>query len=259
MNGIFNRRTVWIVLLSLVFTGASVMGEEQQRLFEEGNAFYREGEWAKALAAYDNILTMGYESGFLYYNMGNCYYKLENVGRSILYYERARKWIPGNPDLMANLALANLSVVDKIEPLKEFIVSRLLRGVFTLFPYNTHVIITLTAYCFFMGTLITWIVTRRNTLRKVMVRMIWILGIVFLILGISLAGRSIDQNRRIEAVILADRVDVMSAPNPEGGIEVFTLHEGTKVRLDQRAGDWIEIILADGKVGWVKREVLEII
>ena len=128
-----------------------------------------------------------------------------------------------------------------------------------MFPYNTHVIITLTAYCFFMGTLITWIVTRRNTLRKVMVRMIWILGIVFLILGIFLAGRSIDQNRRIEAVILADRVDVMSAPNPEGGIEVFTLHEGTKVRLDQRAGDWIEIILADGKVGWVKREVLEII
>ena len=85
-----------------------------------------------------------------------------------------------------------------------------------------------------------------------------IFGILLLISTLSLYSQYRETKTRIEAVILQDRVDVMSAPGGEG-VDVFAIHEGTKVRLDQFSNEWVEIILADGKVGWVKREVLEVI
>ena len=59
-----------------------------------------------------------------------------------------------------------------------------------------------------------------------------------------------------EAVVMASEVSVLSAPSSDGGLVLFSLHGGTKVRVDQRAGDWVEVVLEDGKVGWLRSEVL---
>ena len=63
----------------------------------------------------------------------------------------------------------------------------------------------------------------------------------------------------IDAIVLDDEVSVQSAPSDDLALQVFTIHEGTKARIDQQSGDWAEIVLADGKVGWVRVELLEII
>ncbi len=62
-----------------------------------------------------------------------------------------------------------------------------------------------------------------------------------------------------EAVVLQLRVDVMSAPLHDETLTVFTVHEGTKVRIDRLFGEWAEVVLEDGRVGWVPVEVLETI
>jgi hypothetical protein len=85
-----------------------------------------------------------------------------------------------------------------------------------------------------------------------------VFGILFIVFGLSLISNIQESKTRIEAIILTDKIDVLSAPSEEG-IEVFSLHEGTKVRIDLTSGEWAEIVLADGKVGWVKQESLEII
>ena len=98
-----------IILAALTLTGSLLSAaDSRESLFLEGNKCYQSGQYEEALSAYQRILDAGFESGPLYYNMGNCCYKLSRIGPSILYYERAARSIPADEDLNANLAMANL-------------------------------------------------------------------------------------------------------------------------------------------------------
>lgn len=253
------RKTIIAVGFIVLFGSTYTMAEEKEQLFLTANSAYQEGRYGDALASYEKILELGYESGSLYYNMGNCYYKIREIGRAVLFYERAKKLIPKDENLKFNLSLTNLAVVDKIEPRKPFLLIRITRGFTHLLPQPVLVWVVIGSYLTFMSSVIVWIVSRRSVIRILGFRLGILFGILFLVSGLSFVGRIRESKNSVEGVILADRVDVMSAPSEGEGVEVFSLHEGTKVRLDQRSGEWVEIILADGKVGWVKREVLEII
>ena len=84
-------------------------------------------------------------------------------------------------------------------------------------------------------------------------------GGVVLVLGLNLAIRELEIGQAEEAVVLEPQVDVMSAPVDDETLTIFTVHEGTKVRVDRRAEEWAEVVLEDGRVGWVRAEVLETI
>ena len=259
MDHMIFKKTIGVYCLIFLFYSGFVYSQETTQFAITGNTHYQNSEYEKALNAYREIVDRGYESGVLYYNIGNCYYKLQNIGRAILYYERAKRLMPRDEDLKTNLALANLGVVDKISPRKEFLLFRIVRGFTHLLPKTLLIWIVTGFYLSTIGFIILWIVARNRILRRIAFRMGILLGILFLVFGLSLLGRILEEGKRVEGIILADKVDVMSSPSDEGGMEVFSLHEGTKVRIDQKSGDWIEIVLADGKVGWVKSEVLEII
>ena len=249
--------TIWrTFVVVLVLVGGSRAGE-RENLFSEGNRFYQAGNYAAALEAYQKILDAGYKSGGLYYNMGNCYYKLQDVGRAVLFYERAKRLMPGDEDLETNLALANLGVVDQITPRPEFVVFRVFRGVVHLLSLSVLVWIVAVSYAGLMGSLIVWVVSRKFVFRRAGAHGAIVLGVLFSVVGLVLVDRLREERNRVEGVILAGKVDVMSAPNED--TELFSLHEGTKVRVDETSGEWMEIVLVDGKVGWVKQEVLEII
>jgi len=224
--------------------------------FEEGNRLYREGRYEQALQAYKSILESGLESGFVYYNIGNCHYKLNRIGPAILYYERAARWMPNDPDLRANLALANLAVVDRIEPVRPFFLLRFSRWMMRLLTVEEWIGLTTVLYLIFMTFTILRIVTRKPRARRILSRFGAVSAILFLLAGLVLLARLRSDARFAEAVIMRPEVVVMSGPGEET-TEIFTLHEGTKVSLDSRSGEWVEIILADGKVGWVRAEVLE--
>lgn len=255
---IFKKR-MGVYSFIFLFHSGLVYSQETTQYFIVGNTHYQNSEYEEALNVYMEVIDRSYESGDLYYNIGNCYYKLQNIGRAILYYERAKRLIPRDEDLKTNLALANLAVIDKITPRKEFLLFRIVRGFTHLLPKPPLIWIVTGFYLSTIGFIILWIVARNHILRRIAFRMGILLGILLLVFGLSLLGRILEEGKRIEGIILVDKVDVMSSPSDEGGMEVFSLHDGTKVRIDQKSGDWIEIVLADGKVGWVKSEVLEII
>jgi tetratricopeptide (TPR) repeat protein len=252
------HQKVIILVAILTFFSVKIFAGEKERHFAEGNTYYQNGQYTKAVEAYQKIVDMGYESGSVYYNLGNCYYKMQDIGRTILYYERAKRLIPGDEDLKANLALANLAVVDKINPHSEFVLNRIIQWFIHLLPQMILGVVAIGFYLATVVSLVIWIVSRKRVVRLIGLRMSTLFGILFFIFGFSLLGNVREAETNIEAVVLVDKVDVMGAPSDEG-VEVFSLHEGTKVRIDQRTKDWIEIILADGKVGWVKQEVLGII
>ncbi len=258
MKQIINPKLLFLILLSVLFFTGTALADEKSRLFEEGTRLYQEGHFLEALDHYHSILEMGYASGAVYYNIGNCYYKLNEIGRAILYFEKAKQFLPNDEDLNANLALANLNVVDKIEPLPQFILIRIVKGLYNLFPSSFLLYSAGTLYLLTVLFLILWFAVRPFYIRQFGLRSSIVTGVLLVIILLIFWGQSYENRSNVEAVILADTVQVQASPSEES-TELFILHAGTKVRIDQDRVDWVEIVLLDGKVGWVKKDILEVI
>ncbi len=250
------RNRCVFTVLAAALAAASASPAEMDRLFLEANRLYQTGNYQEALVNYSKIVQSGYESGPLYYNMGNCYYKLSDIGRAILQYERAKRLMPRDEDLKANLAMANLATVDKIEPQADFLLIALVNGFVHAIPAAPLIVLVLAFYVLGAAFLTVWVVSRTRWLRSLAFKISIVCAVLLAVSGLSLFAQERGIRLRKESVILSDKVDVLSAPGGEG-VEVFSLHTGTKVRTDQQTGGWIEIILPDRKMGWVKKEVLE--
>jgi len=245
-----------LVIIALLTT--ALFAGPADDLFNDGNRLYQAGQYQAALDKYSQIARLGQESSALYFNMGNCYYKMQDLGRAILFYERALRLSPGDEDIQTNLGIAQLATPDKIERQPDFILTRLVRAYCRLLPRNVQIGLVIGLYLGLMAGVILWVLTRGRVIGIWAGRASVVLAVLLLLAGASLAGRWSEERNRREAVILATKVDVMSAPGAQA-VEVFSLHAGAKVTLDRSSGDWVEIILPDRKSGWVKRQALEAI
>ena len=207
----------------------------QEAFFDEGNRRYQEGDYAGAIELYERILESGVESGELHYNLGNAWFRLGALGPAILHYERARRIMPRDGDLRANLALARALTVDQVTPLPGFWLFRVARW---------------------------WVDLLSRPALLAVVTLAWLTaaaGGVALVFGLSLLVRELEVGRPDEAVIMAEEAAVRSAPADDEALLIFTVHEGTKVRVERRSDEWVEIVLEDGKVGWVRSGRLALI
>ena len=118
------RRACAAMLLVSVWSGALAA---QEAFFDEGNRRYQQGDYAGAIELYERILESGLESGELHYNLGNAWFRLGALGPAILHYERARRIMPRDGDLEANLELARALTVDQVTPLPGFWLFRVAR------------------------------------------------------------------------------------------------------------------------------------
>lgn len=235
----------------LIFINSFTIAEEKTDLFNEGNDLYRKGKYSEAVEVYKRIIGLGGGGcGNLYFNMGNCYYKIDNIGKSILFYERAKLLNHDDKDLEFNLGLANLAVVDKIEPMPEFFLFKIINGFIHLIPKSVLIWICAGIYLVAMLFLMIWIFIRNSFLRVLSLRTSILFFIILIIFSISFFGQIIEEKNREEAIIMSTEVYVMGSPTADG-VELFTLHEGTKIRIEKVAGDWYEIVIADGKIGWI--------
>ena len=111
-------RIAGLALALCLLPASGLAGQEEMVL--QGNQLYQEGSYDRALDAYLSVYESGYEAGGLHYNIANTYFKLGDVPRAILFYERAARLMPGDPDVAANLELARSLTVDDIDPLPRF-------------------------------------------------------------------------------------------------------------------------------------------
>ncbi len=231
----------------------------QVEFYQEGNRQYQEGEFEGALASYLRLVEAGFESGEVYYNIGNTYFKLGDVAQSILYYERARRLLPGDADIQANLELARSLTVDEIEPLPRFWLFAAVEWWVELLPRTVLIAVVGASYLVGTGVVLLLILKRGVPVAVWGQRIALASGIVFLLFGLNLTIRELELGRTQEAVVLQTQVDVMSAPLDDETLTIFTVHEGTKVRIDRLSEEWAEVVLEDGRVGWVPVGVLETI
>lgn len=227
--------------------------------FREANQLYQENRFPEALEAYQSILGSGFESADLHYNLGNAYFKTGDLGRAILSYERALRLRPGDPDVRANLDLARSLTADAIEPLPRFWVLSALDWWVNLLPRGGLFILVVLAWLLGASGLCLRILSRGPGRRSLGIWLMAGSGLGLVLFGTTLLARENVLAGADWGVILVEEVPVQSAPSQEDDLTLFHVHEGTKVRLDQRTGGWAEVVLEDGRVGWVPSEALETI
>jgi len=244
-----------ILVLLLLFSFSSFAFSEAEL---KGNVFYAEGKYEEAAEAYETLLSDGYASTDIYYNLGNAYYKLDNIPEAILNYERALKLKPDNEDAIFNLTMANKKTVDKIERLPELFIGSTWKNLITSRTVNgwaTYCIaLIFLALIFFVGYLL---------LQQAFIKKINFYAGIFFFLASLFSWLMASQHQGIinesaEAIIFASTITVQSEPN-ENAEKLFTLHEGTKVNLLEESNSWSKIKLPNGNVGWIQSESLKAI
>jgi len=247
-----------ILVLGTLITGVVYNQSKSgaQRLFAEGNILYQQEDFAAAVEKYHQIEEMGLVSAPLYFNLGNCYYRLEKIGRAILYYERALRLDPKDEDTLANLAIANQATVDRITPPPEFALATWVRWALYLLPVSTLLRILAVIYLLLAGFATTLILTRSRRLHFTIKRLAFVALVLLFVTTSLFLAQWRDSRNRVEAIVLAEELPALDAPSPRAK-EVFSIHEGTKVRIGQASNGWVEIILIDGKIGWVSSDRIE--
>ena len=250
------RFRVWVVgaAIELMLVGVCA---GQSVFFDEGNQRYQAGDFEGALQSYARIVDDGFESGQIYYNMGNTHFKLGNLGRAILYYERARRLLPRDDDVLANLALARSLTIDDIVPLPGFWLVRVARWWLELMPGTALAWLVGVTYVLTM-TSVALAILRPSASVVVWCQRVAITGAaVTVIFGLNLTIRELGLDIADEAVVMANEAAVQSAPSDDSALTIFAVHEGTTVRIDRQSAEWVEIVLADGKIGWIRADQLE--
>jgi tetratricopeptide (TPR) repeat protein len=247
------------VLMTVLGAVSPGRATAQGEIFEHGNQLYQQGDYAGAVEAYKAVLTAGYDGAALHYNLGNAYFKSGDLGHAILEWERALDRAPGDADALANLELARSMTADAVEPRPRFWLFAVVSWWVDLVPHGVLVWLVGSAWLVFVGGVVTRVLARREQVRRYAKRLAGVGAVVVVLFGINLVVRELHIGRPERGVILANEVSVQSAPSDEDDLTLFQIHEGTRVRIDHRTGSWAEIVLEDGKVGWVPSDVMEVI
>ena len=250
----FHRILIGLSIL-LLFSG-SLYSQEVDELMQQAGNFYRNGEFDKAIKIYEELRSGGYEGTSLYFNLANSYYRIGKLGYSILNYERALKKSPTDEDVKHNLAFANLSTVDRIQPLPTFflfawwesILASLSVNGWTYFAYFIFILLMVFSVIYFFA---------KTIFQQKLILFSGLGTLILFLIVVSLLIVKINREETvIGGVVVEQSITVKTSPDPKS-TDAFVIHEGLKVNLEDQLDEWIKIKLADGKVGWVEINSIE--
>ncbi len=250
-------KKITIIFLCILLSVFRLSAQENTELQSASEA-YSKGEFSKAAELYENILKTNGESAEVYYNLGNCYYKMNKTAEAILNYERSLLLNPGDGDVRFNLEVTKLKTVDKIEPVDDFFLSDWFKSLQNVYGTDQWSKIGIVSFLSLIISLILFFFSRKIGLKKTgfYTGIIWIvLSITSNIFAYNQKQKLIDRN---SGIILTPTVTIKSSPD-NSGTDLFILHEGTKVFIKSRLGDWSEIKILNGNVGWIKNSDFEVI
>ncbi|MDY4556092.1 MAG: BatD family protein [Prevotella sp.] len=223
-----------------------------------GDSAYVRQQYQQAIADYEALLKKGV-SADVYYNLGNAYYRTDNITRAVINYERALLLSPGDPDIRVNLQLARSKTIDKITPESEMFFVTWYRSLVNIMSVDGWATMSLVSLAIAIILALCYLFSSRVWMQKTgffgALAMIVIFGLSNLF-----AWQQKDQLvNRTGAIVISPAAAVKSTP-ANGGTDLFIIHEGTKVEItDSSMKEWKEVRIADGKEGWIKASMIEMI
>jgi tetratricopeptide (TPR) repeat protein len=223
--------------------------------YNKANAFYAEGKYDEAVTAYEALIEKDELSTFIYYNLGNAYYKKNEITLAILNYERALKLQPDNEDALFNLNMANKQTIDKIERLPELFISNTWKNLVSSKTLNDWTYFTIALLFLSLTLFVAYLLMHAIFIKKIS----FYSGSFFLALTLFCWLMAVQRNKinlaANEAIIFEQTITIQSEPNATAE-KLFTLHEGTKVTLLEKVNTWSKIKLPNGNVGWVPTDAI---
>ncbi|WP_281323059.1 tetratricopeptide repeat protein [Flavobacterium aestivum] len=243
------KNIFYILLLTTQFFFA-------QSGFEKGNDLYQKGKYDLAIKEYESVLAENKESAELYFNLGNCYYKLQKTAPAIYNYEKALVLDPANKEALNNIKFAQKHTIDEIKVVPKVGFAKLLRDFTGIYPFDTWAWIAIglaTSFLlFFLGYYLS---------QAVVIKRIFFFGMFVILLSIMLSisaaffEKSHFDNEK-PAIVFAESADVRNEPQ-NASASIFTLHEGTKVYVEETLENWKKIQLTDGTEGWIDSKAIK--
>ena len=223
-------------------------------LFAQANANYAEGNYAEAAKQYQEVLAEQ-PSAEVYYNLGNAYFKQGELSQSILAYERALRLKPTMKDAKHNLQFAQTRIVDNIEDTQSFFLSSWLKAVRNALNQQVWVILSISLFILALVGFFFFAFSQTIWLRKTA----FYASLVALLISICACANAGSLHKRdtqrSEAIITQGIVNAKASPD-RSGTDLFTIHEGTKVRITDVIGDWCCIHVGNN-IGWMQLAHLE--
>jgi tetratricopeptide (TPR) repeat protein len=253
----FRRYLFSALIMVLSLAGISAQDSNTSK-FNQGVTYFSAGSYKEALQAWTEIYTTGYRSANLCYNIGNAYFKLNNVPQAILFYERALLLKPSDEDINYNLQISRTLIVDRFQEIPELFFIKWYNYVSLILGSNLWARLSLFSFILSLAALSLYIY---SSVYRNKVLGFWLAIALFILSAASLTFSV--RNRHLvydshKAIVTAPTISGKSSPD-NSGTDLFVLHEGTKVSVEDRVGDWQEIRLSDGNKGWIPANSLSII
>lgn len=243
-----------LICLFAFFFGVS----QNNSIFKQATEHYNNGEYSKAIENYEKILENGEHSAELYFNLGNCHYKLNAIGPSIYYYEKALLLKPNDGEILNNLGYAQNMRLDAIEEMPKTEIAQLYSSFVNVFSFDQWAYLAIILILFFVLAYLAYFFLRFASKKRIA----FIASIFFLVggaLSVLLAYLQYQEFKADNpAIIFSKEVKINTEPNNNSEV-VFMLHEGTKVNVLDQLNDWKKIRLADGQTGWLPKNDLKLL
>ena len=246
-----------IIILFIFFTCLLAKGQGESN-FTRATEAYNEGDFKKAIELYNTILEDGQHSAALYFNLGNSYYKLNEIASSIYFYEKALLLKPKDPEILNNLGYAQNMTLDAIDTMPETGLSKIYKMVTHQLSFDQWAYVSIFFMFLFVILYILFYYFQYSSRKR------WAFIVSFIALFIAIVAvvfgyiQYKDFKKDQPAIVFADEVGINSEPNTKSD-EVFVLHAGTKVNVLDELDDWKKIRIADGKTGWVPSENIKLL
>jgi tetratricopeptide (TPR) repeat protein len=226
----------------------------QDPLLDSAKSAYDKADYTNAIESYQKILNQGLESGELRYNLGNCYHRTNQVGLSILNYEKALKVMPGNEDVLFNLAIVNEMKKDKFEDIPTVSFGNLLTSLNNVISFEFWAILS-TLLILISGGL--FMISKKNKSSKFLK-----LSYPVLAIGLVLGLISIQQKNSVletkSGIVIYNQSNILSEPNANS-IILLEVNEGSKLNIIGKDGNWLNVSTPANDKGWIEIEnIIEI-
>ena len=242
-----------LVLLTLLFLFPTTI---QAVTKQDADAEYSKGNYQQAIKDYEELLKAG-ESAEIYYNLGNAYYRTENITRAVLSYERALLLNPADEDIRFNLQMARSKTIDKITPESEMFFFTWYRSLVNLMTIDGWAHLAIASIILTLILALVYLFAGHLTLRKIGFYGGVLFLIIFLLSNLFAFQQKQMLMKRNGAIVTAPSVTIKKTPVANSA-DQGVIHEGTRVDIiDDTMRDWKEIHLADGREGWIPATQIE--
>lgn len=241
---------LFCMLMAIVSLSASATTKEN------ADAEYKRGNYQQAIKDYTELLKQGVNAD-LYYNLGNAYYRTDNVTQAILAYERALMLSPGDDDIRFNLQFATSKTIDKITPESKMFFVTWYQSLVNFTSVDNWAVMAIASIVLVLLLVLMFLFGPNVMLRKIGFYGGCLFFVLFVFCNFFAYQQKYNLQNRTAAIVIAPSVTVKKTP-ANGSSDVFVIHEGAKVDItDKGLKDWRGIRLADGREGWLQPRQIE--